>query len=146
MSSFTSPLRLEFDWHGNPDKPFVLLEAFTYRVGEERENKHITVPVGFRTDFASIPRAFKSLFSPTGCYGKAAITHDYLYEDGWVSQLLIDDITGDTFELMYRPTRKEADGIFKEAMEVLGVGWWTRHAVYIAVRIGGRGSFTKETD
>lgn len=144
MSSFTSPLRLEFDYEGDSQKPFVLTEAFTYRIGGVEENKQVTVPVGFRTDFASIPRPFRNLFSAVGKYSKAAVVHDFLYNGGWVTQILIDDVTGDTFERHWHPTRKEADDIFLEAMKVLGVGWFTRTSVYLAVRAGGWSSFERE--
>jgi hypothetical protein len=143
MSSFTTPLRLEFDYHGDPRKPFVLIEAFRYDIGEKDSAKWVTVPIGFRTDFASIPRPFRNFFSPFGDYGKAAVLHDGLYNEVWISHLLIEELTGDTYERHYHPTRKEADDIFKEAMEVLGVGWWTRITIYSAVRIGGRGKFER---
>jgi hypothetical protein len=142
MSSFVTPLRLEFDYDGDPRKPFVLLEAFSYLIGDSDE-RWVTVPTGFRTDFASIPRPFRNVFNPTGRYGKAAVVHDGLYNDVYISELLIDEGTGDVYENHYHPTRKEADGIFLEAMKVLGVGWWTRTTVYLAVRTGGRGSFRK---
>jgi hypothetical protein len=142
MSSFTTPLLLEFDYDGDPKKPFKVIEAFSYLVGNSDE-RWITVPKGFRTDFASIPRPFRNLFSPTGRYGKAAVVHDGLYNDVFISELLIDEGTGDVYENHYHPTRAESDGIFLEAMKVLQVGWWTRTIVYLAVRIGGGGSFRK---
>ena len=140
MSSFTTALQLEFDYEGDPKRPFILTTAFTYRIGND-EYRWVTVPVGFRTDFASIPRPFRNIFSPTGRYGKAAVCHDYLYNRGWIGQLFIDDLTGDTFEHHTYPTRKEADDILMEGMKVLGVGRITRFCVYWAVRIGGRGEF-----
>lgn len=144
-SSFTTPLLLEFDYESNPKKPFRLVEAFSYRIGNSDE-RWVTVPRDFRTDFASIPRPFRNIFSPTGRYGKAAVVHDGLYNDVHISELLIDEGTGDVYENHYHPTRKEADDIFLEAMKVLGVGWWTRTTVYLSVRIGGRGSFRKAED
>ena len=37
------------------------------------------VPAGFETDFASVPRAFWSVFPPYGPYTKSAVLHDWLY-------------------------------------------------------------------
>jgi hypothetical protein len=138
MSQFTTPLRTEFD-NTIPEKPFVVLESFIYEIGELGSHRSIRVPAGFRTDFASVPRPFRNLFSPAGTYGKAAVIHDYLYNDGYVTEMLIDSETGDTYERHINVSRKEADDIFLEGMIVLGVGWWTRTLIYRAIRFGGRG-------
>jgi hypothetical protein len=82
----------------------------------------ITVPTGFQTDGASVPRIFWSIFQPYGKYFPAAIIHDYLYSR-YSNRLSID--------------RKTADLIFKEAMFNLGIGWVTRETIYRAVRLGG---------
>ena len=82
----------------------------------------ITVPAGFPTDGASVPRMFWSIFQPFGSYFPAAVVHDYLYS--WRSAHLKLD-------------RKTADLIFKEAMFNLGIGWLTRGTIYQAVRLGG---------
>lgn len=39
----------------------------------------LNIPVGFVTDFTSVPRWLWSLIAPTGQYNLAAIIHDYLY-------------------------------------------------------------------
>lgn len=97
---------------------WVLLEDLEYHVGSEDSTDIITVPAGYKTDFASVPRAFWSIFPPFGKYSSAAVIHDYLY--GTRS----------------RP-RKECDKIFLECMEVLGVNWITRHTLYRSVRMFG---------
>ena len=51
-----------------------LLENFSYN--------HITVPKGFKTDGASVPRVFWRFFSPAGALFEAAIIHDHLYVTG----------------------------------------------------------------
>lgn len=78
----------------------------------------ISVPAGFVTDLASIPRLFHSLIPVNGPHSPAAIIHDYLYN--------VQD----------RP-RSAADAIFLEAMKTCGVGWIKRSAMYSAVRSGG---------
>ena len=79
----------------------------------------ITAPAGFICDGASIPRwAWTTIGGPfTGKYREAAVIHDWLYRSGLV-------------------TRKEADKIFEEAMEILGVSLWRRKVMHRAVRIG----------
>ena len=83
----------------------------------------VTIPFGFRTDLASIPRLFWRLFKPTGRYDKAAVIHDKLYRTHWT----------DTKEI----TREYADWTFLEAMQVCGCWWITRNAMWTAVRVGG---------
>ena len=114
MSSFTSPLILEFvdGWY------WILNKEFTYRIGDENSELAIIVPLGFKTDFASIPRLFWRVLPPCGAYGKAAVLHDFLYATQ----------TG---------TREWCDDIFLEAMEVLNVPSWKRRTMYKAVRLFG---------
>lgn len=86
-------------------------------------NKKWEIPEGFITDFASIPKIFHGIFSPWDIkHGPAAILHDYLYQ----------------FRLV---PRKEADGIFLEAMRIRGVGWVKRHIFYRAVRTFGQDAY-----
>lgn len=92
-----------------------LLTPLAYRTSD---GQRITVPIAFRTDFASVPRPLWSVFPKTGRHQKAAVIHDYLYAHNGV-------------------TRAQADAVFCEAMETSGVGWWTRNAMYAAVRAGG---------
>ncbi len=78
----------------------------------------IVVPVGFVTDFASIPCCFWSLLRPDGDYTFAAIVHDYLY---WTQAL----------------SRLESDEIFDVAMQDLDIGGFARFAIYWSVRLAG---------
>jgi len=106
---------------------FRLTAAFRYRspVGT------ITIPKGFYTDGASVPKMFWNIFSPWGSYFSAALVHDYLYSKD----------SDDSFPVA---DRKEADLIFKEAMFNAGVGWITRETVYRAVRLGGWASYKQK--
>ena len=119
MSSFTKPLILKF--LDTEDKfRYELYEGFEYRVGSEDSDDVIIVPAGFKTDFASVPRAFWSILPPAGLYGKAAVVHDYLYTFGQRSKI-------------------DSDNIFLEAMVVLKVPMWQRYTMWKAVRaFGGR--------
>lgn len=78
----------------------------------------VTVPVGFVTDFASIPRAFWSLLRPDGNYAYAAVIHDYLY---WNQAL----------------PRDKSDLIFKLAMQDFEIGAAEVTTIYAGVRAGG---------
>ena len=80
----------------------------------------VVVPEGFQTDLASIPRALWSLLPPVGAYDAAAVVHDLLYQRRTAG---VD--------------RGLADAVLNEAMGVLGVGTWTRRAIYWGVRLGG---------
>ena len=89
----------------------------------------IIVPEGFVTDFASVPRLFWSIFPPLGPWALAAILHDWLYQ---------------TCGEFGKYTRKQADEIFREAMEEIAKHRedgepkaWKRALLYRAVRLGG---------
>ena len=99
-------------------KTWYLRDEFGYDVGREGSDNRIDVPVGFLTDFASVPRPLWWLFPRWGRYGNAAVLHDFLYCD------------------QTRP-RRAADRIFLEAMNVLGVRWLTRSTLFTAVRLFG---------
>ena len=116
MSSFTKPLVIEFDFEGNPRKPYILREPFSYYT-DLLPVTCVDVPPGYRTDFASIPRIFWRILPPAGRYGKAAVIHDWLCD---VSPKLCDHRT--------------AADVFGEAMSVLGVPRWKRAVMVKAVK------------
>lgn len=89
----------------------------------------ITVPAGFLTDGASVPRIFWNIFSPFGSYFPAALIHDYLYSKASYPSWVI--------------SRADSDEIFLAAMKDVGVGWFTRRIIYRAVRLGGWASYKK---
>lgn len=120
MSSFTTPLICKYIDGQN----WEIVEDFCYHVGEYPSLSIITVEQHFITDFASIPRIFHPIVSPTGEHGKAAVIHDWLYRT-------------------HQCSRKVADDIFLEAMQVLGVSWWKRIVMYKAVRWFGSSSYNQ---
>ena len=115
MSRFTSVLLVSPLADG---KTWVLMREFGYDVGTEGSTDQINVPVGFETDFASIPRLFWIVLPKWGKYGNAAVVHDWLY---WNQQR----------------SREAADTVLLEAMGVLGVGAVVRFVIYRAVRLFG---------
>ena len=108
---FMTPLNL----HDIDGTRFELLTPLVYASATGRI---ITVPAGFVTDFASIPRLLWWRYPKSGKWNRAAVVHDFLYAYNGC-------------------TRAEADAIFKEALEVCGVGWRTRQQFWLAVRAGG---------
>jgi len=112
MSKFTDILLVSPLADG---KTWVIMKEFGYDIGEEGSEDTINVPIGFRTDFASVPRLLWALIPRWGKYGNAAVIHDYCY---WQQQF----------------NRKKADEIFLEAMTVLKVSSFQKYTIYYAVR------------
>lgn len=112
-----SKIRLE--WTGG-DKPWKLLDPVVLNdvMG------CLTVPVGFKTDLASIPRLLWAIIPPFGPHIWAAVIHDYLYAS---TGLDID--------------RVRADAIFLAIMKAYKVPAWKRGIMYAAVRVFGGRSF-----
>ena len=111
---FTSPLIVE---HLKASRFIKLVEPFSYGA--------ITVPAGFVCDGASIPKLFWSFVgSPFDKFLFAAVLHDWCCTDT------------ENF------TRKEADDLFLEAMEELGIPMWKRDIMWRAVSLLQRGHYT----
>lgn len=127
-TNFLTPLVVE---PLDDERTWRVVEAFEYIASFAGISWTICVPVGFITDFASIPRAFWSILPPTGRYGKAAVIHDFLYNQANAK------VPGTEITIV----KAMADRIFYDAMGVLGVPKWQRVVMYAAVCIGGRGNF-----
>jgi hypothetical protein len=111
-SAFLSTLHFE----DNDGLPFVLDAPLIYE--SALLGRRVTVPAGFKTDLASIPRVLQNLLPKVGKYDRPAVVHDFLYQFNGV-------------------TRGQADAVLNEAMTVLGVGRWPRWPIYAGVRAGG---------
>ena len=87
----------------------------------------ITVPLGFQTDFASVPRVplFYTLFGDRA--HRESVIHDALYRI---------DFPGNV-------SYNTANRVFLEAMECREKGFFVRYAMYAGVCIGGWTSFHK---
>lgn len=100
-----------------PGGDWELISPLTYQhpvLGE------ITVPAGFITDLASIPRICHRIVNPcTTGTRRPAIIHDYLYTG--ISSL----------------TRKQADRVLYDALRECGINWALANAMYYTVRVGG---------
>lgn len=123
--TFASPLRVEkLDQHR-----WILLEPFVVISDSNglREDLapvvftergfELTIPKGFETDFASVPRLPFAYWLTGGLGDRAAVLHDFLYSVG--------------------AGRKWADLMFRAALEAEGVSAWRRQLMYLGVRLGG---------
>lgn len=117
-SNFTTPLLVEI----LDDRDRRLFSDFSYY--SEHFNVTITVPAGFVTDFASVPKVPLAYWLVGGIANKPSCIHDYLYR-------------ACIFE------RAVADYIFKEGMEVILIQAWKRQAMYKAVRTFGGQHYCK---
>lgn len=103
---------------------------FTLIEDVEFPEEGITVPAGYRCDFASVPRFLWWWLPPLGYYSAAALLHDYLYDQHNLNAAPLFAVSED---------RRDADLAFLRQMRRDGVGWRTRWTMYLAVRLfGGR--------
>jgi hypothetical protein len=105
------------------DPMYFLTQPITWQPEPAQDDvQTVTVPVGFVTDFASIPRIFWTALKPDGIYAWAAVVHDYMY---WT-----------------QTTSKEvADKTLLYAMEDFAIPTLTKNAIYQAVHLFGGGSW-----
>ena len=110
------PDGLSVDVREVDERFWTVLRQFVYQA----ERQQYTVAKGEKTDFASVPRIFVWFIPAYGRYTKAAILHDYL------CQLAREG----TFD------RRDADGVFRQAMRTLKVPFLRRWIMWAAVRWG----------
>lgn len=113
-AKFLSSLRVELC----DDAPgqWELVHPLVYRSIVAKET--FVVPVGFRTDFASVPRLPFAFVLFGDVAQEAAVVHDFLYSTRAVS-------------------RKMADDVLVEAMGITGVAAWRRAPMWLGVRMFG---------
>ena len=80
---------------------------------QTRDSDIISIPKGFTTDFATIPRLARVFIPVNGKHRLAAVVHDWLWEPGG---------------------REYANKIFREFMLELGVKPWRIKMMYAAVK------------
>jgi hypothetical protein len=130
MSAFLCKLQVSFmtDAKGLPllnrdgKQLWQVEQDFAY--ASDVAKKTITVPAGFVTDFASVPRIPLVYDGLGDLFQRAAVVHDKLYSTGEV-------------------TRDIADQVLLEAMALDGVSWVKRKLVYAGVRVGGGSHFAQ---
>lgn len=104
-----------------------LIHDLVYQGNKDR----FTVPKGFRTDFASVPRVLQLFIPKNGSHDAAAIVHDYLYRHQPFVQ------SPAPLRSMQRISRRDADRIFRRIMRELGTNCVRYNLMYAAVRVGG---------
>ena len=95
-----------------------LISPFAYDVGYLGSGETIEVPIGFETDFCSVPRWARGLISTFDRGAKAAVLHDFLWSQP-------------------KPrarSRREIDRIYREAMAVLQLPFLRRWVIWTGVR------------
>lgn len=98
------------------DKTCLLISPLVYQ--SELLNKTVTIPTGFKTDFASVPRVPIAYWFYGNRAHRESVLHDYLY------------FLGDT-------SRGAADKVFLEAMKARNKNILVRWPIFLGVRIGG---------
>jgi hypothetical protein len=122
MSKFLSELKAHLL---DDDKVWALDEPLIYE--SDLLKCTITVPAGFNTDFASVPRVpFAYMFFGDKAH-REAILHDYCYRKNSIPIV----------------TESQANNLFFEAMTLRGKPAWVRYTMYWGVCLGGWTSFHK---
>lgn len=113
------------DRQGQSRQCFWLTEPLTVILST---GQTITIPEGFSTDFASVPKFLWGIFPPIGDHNLADVIHDYLYTTNLVS-------------------RHHADAEFYYwlgQLRPLGRSRLDNWLRYTAVRVFGRGAYRRQ--
>jgi hypothetical protein len=98
----------------------MLYQDLRYSVGDS--GVVITIPAGFVSDYASVPRVLWIWLPPHGQYSKAAVIHDHLY---WTQEC----------------TKQQADNLLMIAMKESDVNGMDKWVIYNGVDWGGQSSW-----
>ena len=112
---------------------FEVREEFIYYLDYSTKKEYVVIPRWFRTNFWSIPRLLRFFFNPVQYIS-------YLLHDYWYSKNAFISI----WEYEARDfTRKEADMILLEALNVEWAWWFEKFCIYFWLRIFGWLNFKK---
>jgi Protein of unknown function (DUF1353) len=115
MSQFKSPLQVQ----AIDDNTWVMLSPLSY--DSDHLGRLVTVPKGFVTDFASVPRLPVAFMLEGDRAHMPAVIHDFLYSSDCL--------------------KADADLVLAEAMTVTGQPWWRVKMFYWGVRMFGETSY-----
>ncbi len=104
------------------EKSFSVYKKSILYDGTGDNSFRLTIPRGFETDLASIPRWATPIVPKLGHHLQPAIVHDYMY---------VTKIGG--------VTKADADKLFYQSMLTMGVRQTRALLMYAAVRAGGKG-------
>ena len=86
------------------------------------------VPIGYVTDFTSVPRFLWSFIAPIGQYNLAAIIHDYLYtEHPYVRKFADDEFL--KWMNFLEPEHKFRNKVMYVALRIFGKPRWNKYSV-----------------
>lgn len=117
MSEFVNPLDVRRQKPSDDDFNWILLAPFGYK-SDALDGQVVVVPMGYVTDFASVPRAPLIYWLCGNTSTEASVIHDYLYDKKYV-------------------TRATADAVLREASIVSGVPRWRAWLMWAGVRCFG---------
>ena len=113
--------------------------AYLKAVGAKiNKNNKITVPKGFKTDLASVPR-FGWIFVAPFDIARAGVVHDYLY---YCIRQYRATLGTDQDIVLVENAKEAADKVFKEAMDVSAehVSGWKKWVAWKCVALFGGSS------
>ena len=113
------------DIFGMDDDIWVLTKPLVYN--SKLLNKQVTVPAGFETDLASVPRIPVVFWFWGGRAHREAILHDAFYRSDFPTEI--------SFSM--------GNLVFLEAMKSRGKPWNIRYPIYLGVCVGGYFSYHK---
>ena len=116
MAAFLTKLVLELA-DNRDDGLWIVQQPLVYQ--SDVAGQTFTVPTGFQTDLASVPRIPIAYLLTGGTSNEAAVVHDFLYTQP------------------HPVPRAMADAVLKEASAVTGVPMWRRWLIWAGVRVGG---------
>jgi hypothetical protein len=123
MSKFTG--QLSVNYHDNIYGQLAILnEPLVWECDEKGSGLTVTIPAGYVSDGATVPRIFWWFMPPWGHRGtRAALVHDYLLE------MLVDKRT----PVAGIDTRSKCDWQFFLALKALGVPDWRARLTFWGV-------------
>lgn len=122
MSRFLTPLDSRKLGSGPRGRStYKLLAPLVYQ--SDMIGRTISVPFGFVTDYASVPRLPLAFLVTGDRAHEAAVIHDWLYTTHVIDHLEIP--------------RELADAIFREAVEAAEGKAWLATLMWLGVRLGG---------
>jgi hypothetical protein len=115
-AEFINPMDIRRQCPVDSDRNFILLAPLGYK--SLVLNDVVVVPIGFTTDFASVPRAPLIFWLCGDTSTEASVVHDYLYTTKQYS-------------------RAQADAVLREASLVSKVPRWRAWLMWAGVRVFG---------
>lgn len=120
MKPFDRPLTTQYDALASAllgADHWRVTTPFTYLISDTQS---VSIPAGYLTDGASVPKVFWNIIPPWGKYGQAAVVHD----------LLCEYLTVLENGLPKAISRAYCDSILNQAMEDLDVPARKRLSIY----------------